>query len=108
MNEFNETGQTPQGDSEYTELSHTWFHPWKNREITCAYRFREPSQAEINRYTKEAGKGSAATAHTNLLVSIVHPDNKAQMLADFKAYPGLAPALGNWALKASGFNDLGN
>jgi|GEM_PF-1827369 len=103
-----EEQQSQEVEQEYTELAHNWFHPWQNREITCAYRFRQPGQSEINRYTKEAGKGSSATAHQNLLVSIVHPEDKSRMLTDFKQYPGLPPALGNWALKASGYNDLGN
>lgn len=98
-----------EGDGRYVRQSHTWFHPWRKEEVTCEYLFRQPTQPEINRYTKETAKGgSIATANQNLLVSIVHDDDKARLVGDIREFPGLSTALANWVMKASGFADLGN
>ncbi len=95
-------------EEKYSEFSHTFTDKWADdEEITCAYQFRKPNKSEVNRLTKEAQKSSGAANH-NLLITLVHPDDKARMLADLENYPGLAVTFANGLLKASGFGDLGN
>lgn len=93
---------------QYTTFSHSWFDPWKEKDISCDYRFRKPKQAEIRRFNKDVQK-TASTAQTNLLITIIHPDDREKLQADMEEYPALALTCVGWALKASGLaNDLGN
>lgn len=101
MTEYND-------DAQYTVSGHSWFDPWQDKEITCEYRFRKPKRTEINRFNKDVQK-TASTAQQNLLITIVHPDDKTRLLADIEEHSALSLTLAGWALKASGLsNDLGN
>ncbi len=104
---MNEETQTVQSDSEYAKVENTWFDPWKDREVSRVYRLRRPSRSDISRFNKEAGK-SAGNAQNNLLMSLVHPEEKDGLKADLDLYPALMVTLASWALKASGLSDLGN
>lgn len=93
--------------AEYVAAGHSWFDPWKGAEVTCEYRFRRASKSELARFQKEVGKSSSAAQH-NLVTAVIHPDDQARYLADAETYPGLQGTFAAWALKNSGFSDLGN
>ena len=92
----------------YIEISHAWVDPWDdNQEVSCKYQFRKPSRSEINRFNKEVAK-SASVAQNNLLMNIVHDEDRDRLKTDLEEYPGLLMSLAAWVLKACGFGDLGN
>ena len=95
-------------EKKYAAFSHAWFDPWENEEISREYRLAKPERADVNRFNKEVQK-SASTAQQNLVVSLIHPDDKAACLADLERWPGLFLTLASGLLKASGLSgDLGN
>lgn len=91
----------------YIKVGHTWADPWEEREVTCEYQFRRPVRNEIGRFNRDVSK-SPDLAQNNLLIGMVHPDDAARLKADIELYPALLPTLAMWALKSSGFSDLGN
>jgi len=91
----------------YVKAGHTWNDPWEGQDVTCEYQFRRPSRSEVGRFNREVSK-SPDVAQNNLLISMVHPDDAARLKSDIELYPALLPSLAVWALKSSGFSDLGN
>lgn len=94
-------------NSKYIKFGHTWVDPWAEKEVTCEYQFRRPTRSEIARFNREVGK-SPDLAQNNLLLGMVHPDDQDRLKGDIELYPALMPSLAVWALKSSGFSDLGN
>jgi hypothetical protein len=94
-------------DHKYIKAGHTWTDPWEDKEVACEYQFRRPNRSEIARFNREVSK-SPDVAQNNLLISMVHPDDTGRLKSDIELYPALLPSLAVWALKSSGFSDLGN
>ena len=95
-------------EKKFVTLSHTWFTPFEDREITCAFRFTAAGRAEVSRFNKEVLK-SASAAQQNLVVGVIHPEDKDGFLAEAEKYPGLMLTFSSQILKASGLaGDLGN
>jgi len=95
-------------DKKYAVFSHVWHDPWEGKEISREYRLARPGRDDVNRFNKEVQK-SPATAQQNLVMGLIHPEDKSGCLADLEQYPGLLVTLASGVLKASGLSgDLGN
>lgn len=92
----------------YAEFSHSFVDPWTDdgEETSFTFHFARPNKAQIKRMQDTAGK-SAAQASRNLLVEIVHPDEKDTLLEAFDNYPGLVTAFASAIIKGVGVADLG-
>ena len=92
----------------YAEFSHSFVDPWADdgEETSFTFHFARPNKAQIKRMKDTAGK-SAAQASRNLLVEIVHPDEKDTLLEAFDGYPGLVTAFASAIIKGVGVADLG-
>lgn len=81
---------------------------WEDKEVSFEFRFAKPSRLEMKRLQDTAVKNSSQ-ASRNLLVSIVHPDDRESLLAAMDEYPGIATSYSTAVIKAVGLTaDLGN
>lgn len=94
-------------DTGYAELQHDFYDTFAGQDVTVSARFKRPSPQQADRAQKEMLK-SPARAFSNLCMAVAHPEDKDQLTADLKAYPGIGSTFGGALLKASGFADLGN
>lgn len=96
----------------YAACSHTFTDPWQGDEnegleVTVKYRLKKPSKAAIERFTKQGTK-DLRNAQNNLILAIIHPDDKDKFRSDVAEYPGLLMSISEWVAKAAGFASLGN
>lgn len=81
---------------------------WEDEDKEFNFRFAKPGKMEMKRLQDTAVKNSSQ-ASRNLLVSIIHPDDKESLLAAMEEYPGIATSYSTAVIKAVGLTaDLGN
>ncbi len=104
-----DTNVTPAADSgkKYATFDHAFVDVWDETEKTFSFRFCRPSKVQIKMMQKTAGKDPTQAAQ-NLLVNIIHPDDKAAFLVAVEEYPGLITSFAGAIIKAVGIADLGN
>lgn len=95
-------------ERKYAEFSHSFVDPWADdgEETAFTFRFAKPNRTQIKRMQDTAGK-SAAQASRNLLVEIVHPEEKDALIGALDSYPGLVTAFASAIIKGIGIADLG-
>ena len=102
-----ETTPEVQNEKKYAKFEHSFSDPWEGVEKEFSFRFARPTKPQIKMMQKGAVK-DAALAAQNLLVNIVHPDEKAAFLSAAEDYPGLVTSFCGAVIKAVGIADLGN
>lgn len=105
-----ETSVTVPSARKYAEFSHSFEDPWSangETEVKCAFRFAKPNKAQIKRLQDTAAK-NAANAARNLILDVVHPDDKDALTQALEEYSGLATTLSTAIIKGVGIsNELG-
>lgn len=98
----------------YVPFSHSFEDPWTGESadepgsVTLTFRFAKPTKMQIQRLQDKAVK-NAAQAAKNLLLDIVHPDDKAAFTASMEEYPGIASTFASSIIKGVGISaELGN
>lgn len=92
----------------YARFSHTWEDPWEGKETTVSARFARPTKEQLKRMQNKAIKDSHGASY-NLILDVVHNDDREKLLADLAAYPGIVSTFGVALIKAMGISaDLGN
>ena len=91
----------------YARFEHNFVDAWEGTEKEFSFRFAKPTKTQIKMMQKTAVK-DAAQAAQNLLVNIIHPDEKEALLSAADEYPGLITSFAGGIIKAVGIADLGN
>ena len=99
--------EAPVNEKKYAKFNHSFSDPWEGTEQEFSFRFARPSKVQIKLMQKAAVK-DYSQAMQNLLINIIHPDEKATLVAAAENYPGLYTSFGGAIIKAVGIADLGN
>lgn len=91
----------------YAAFEHSFTDVWTGTDREFSFRFARPGKSHIQRMQREAVKNSGQAAR-NLLLAIVHPENREAFVAAIDEYPGLLTSLAGAVIKAVGVADLGN
>ncbi|MEG6552463.1 hypothetical protein V6C53_19705 [Desulfocurvibacter africanus] len=91
----------------YAAFEHTFHDKFKGEDVTFSFRFRRPTQPQVERAQKTMMK-KPGMALQNLALDVVHPDQREDLRKASDMYPGLASSLGNAVLTSVGFGDVGN
>ncbi|MDK2955416.1 MAG: hypothetical protein PWQ57_912 [Desulfovibrionales bacterium] len=92
----------------YTAFDHSFEDRFSGGDtVAVSYRFRRPTPQEVGRAQKQVLKDSSQ-AMRNLCIGCVHAEDKAKMVADFEAYPGLPVTMGTAIFGSIGVGSLGN
>lgn len=94
-------------NKKYAEIEHSFTDVWAGCEVTFSFRIAKPTPGQIKMLQKQGGK-DAAQASRNLLVGVIHPDDKDRFLASIEEYPGLTTSFAGVVMKSVGMADLGN
>lgn len=98
----------------YVVFSHTFSDPWAGetaddaQDTTVSIRFAKPNKTQIQRLQDKAVK-NAAQASRNLILDVVHPEDKQALMDAMDEYPGIATSFATAIIKGVGISsDLGN
>ena len=98
----------------YVSFSHTFADPWSGEnaedahDVTLTFRFAKPNQTQIQRLQDKAAK-NAGQASRNLILDVVHPDDKQALSDAMEEYPGIATSFATAIIKGVGISaELGN
>ena len=98
----------------FVKFSHTFADPWAGesaddaKDVTLTYRFAKPTKTQIQRLQDKAGKNPGQAAR-NLVLDVVHPEDKQALLDAMEEYPGLSTTFATAIIKGVGISaDLGN
>lgn len=92
-------------EKKYVELKHTFTDMWAdNQETTFTFRFCKPSKADMARFQSTVAK-NGINANRELLLSIIHEDDKQAFLDSLEEYPGIAISFINPVLSSVGVSD---
>lgn len=107
MEPAQEAAQAQGAGRKYAEFSLTFTDAWEKKEVDFTFRFAKPGKMLIKQMQKTAPRDSAQAAR-NLLVNIIHPEEKAIFMAACEEYPGLMTSFSGAIIKAVGIGDVGN
>ena len=97
----------------FVSFSLTFSDPWAGesaddpQDVTISCRFAKPSKVQIKRLQDKAVKNSGQDAH-NLLLDVVHPDDKEALLQHIEEYPGVTSSFAAMILRGVGIGEQGN
>lgn len=98
----------------YVSFSHTFADPWTGetaedaQDVTLTFRFAKPNKTQIQRLQDKAAK-NAGQASRNLILDVVHPDDKQALSDAMEEYPGIATSFATAIIKGVGISaELGN
>lgn len=91
----------------FVPFAHTWTDPWTEEEVSVSYRLARPTPAQIKRMQATASKNATAAAR-NLILDVIHADDREAFMCESESYPGLVTTMGGALIKAVGLADLGN
>ncbi len=98
----------------YAAFTHTFVDAWtgENAEdgktVSLTFRFSKPNKVQMQRLQDKAAKNSSQAAR-NLLLDIIHPDDKQRFQESAEEYPGITTSFSTAILKGIGLSaDLGN
>ncbi len=98
----------------FVAFSYGFSDPWAGetaedaQDVTLSFRFAKPGKTQIQRMQDKAVKAPGQAAR-NLLLDVVHPDDKQALLDSMEEYPGVTMSLAGAILKGVGISsDLGN
>ena len=102
-----EQNQGASDGRKYAPFFHSFTDPWEDAELEFTFRFAKPGVLAIKQLQKTAGRDSAR-ASRNLIVNVIHPEDKEAFFAAADQYPGLITSYATALAKAVGIGDLGN
>ena len=92
----------------YANFTHSFRDPWADADVDMTFRFAKPTKGEIKRLQDTASK-NPTQASRNLLLSIVHAEDKIALESAMEEFPGIATTLSTAIIKGVGIsNELGN
>lgn len=92
----------------YARFTHTWEDPWEGKEVSVTGRFARPSKEQLKRLQNRAARDAHAASY-NLIMDVVHTEDRQRLIADLSSYPGIVTTFGTALIKAMGISaDLGN
>lgn len=91
----------------FVPFDHSWTDPWTGEEVSVSYRLARPTPAQIKRMQATASK-NATSAARNLILDVIHADDREVFMRESESYPGLVTTMGGALIKAVGLADLGN
>lgn len=105
----------PESDNrKFVPFSHSFEDPWAgdsaedSKTVSLTFRFSKPTKTQLQRLQDKATKNSTQAAR-NLLLDIIHPDDKQSFLESMEEYPGITASFSTAILKGVGISaDLGN
>lgn len=95
-------------EKKYVELAHSFTDMWAdNQEKKLVFRFCKPTRADMARFQSTAAK-SGLNANRELLLSIIHEEDKQRFMDALEEYPGIVISFINPILSSIGVSaDLG-
>ena len=105
----------PDTDSrKFVAFTHSFDDPWAGESaddaagVSLSFRFAKPGKTQIQRLQDKAAKNPAQAAK-NLLLDVIHPDDRESFTACLDEYPGIVTSFASAILKGVGISaDLGN
>ncbi|WP_165064451.1 hypothetical protein [Desulfovibrio sp. ZJ200] len=98
----------------YVPFTHSFEDPWagesadEGQTVSLTFRFAKPTKIQLQRLQDKAVKNSSQAAR-NLLLDIIHADDKERFLESMEEYPGITASFASAILKGVGISaDLGN
>lgn len=97
----------------YAAFTHSFHDPWagdgeEGSEVSLTFHFAKPTKADIKRLQDTAAR-NASQASRNLLLSIIRPEEKENLVSALEDYPGIAASFSEAIVKGVGISaDLGN
>ena len=106
--------ETKEINRKYVLFSHTFADMWAGDsaddapEVTLSYRFAKPTKTQIQRLQDKAPK-NPVQASRNLLLEVVHPEDKQGLSEAMEEYPGIATSFATAIIRGVGISaELGN
>ena len=101
-------------DRRFVTFTHTFSDPWAGestedaQEVSLSFRFAKPTKLHIQRLQDKAGK-NPGQASRNLVLDVVHPEDRQALLDAMEEYPGLSTTFATAIIKGVGISaELGN
>ena len=98
----------------YVKFTHSFDDPWAGEDaddaqtVSLSFRFAKPTKTQIQRLQDKAVKNSSQ-ASRNLLLDVIHPEERAELLSKMEEYPGIATSFATAIIKGVGISsELGN
>lgn len=98
----------------FVPFTHSFEDPWAGdsaedgQTVSLTFRFAKPTKTQLQRLQEKAVKNSGQ-ASRNLLLDIVHPDDKQRFMESMEEYPGIATSFATAIIKGVGISaELGN
>lgn len=98
----------------FVAFTHTFSDPWAGdsadnpADVSLTFRFAKPSKLQIQRLQDKASKNPAQAAR-NLILDVVHPEDKDALTQAMEEYPGIATSFSTAIIKGVGISaELGN
>lgn len=91
-------------EKKYVELSHSFTDMWSedpDKETVLSFRFCKPTKADMARF-QSSGAKNGSNASRELLLSLVHEEDKERLLEALEEYPGILITFVNPILSAAG------
>lgn len=98
----------------YVTFSYTFSDPWAGDnaedapDVSLSFRFAKPTQTQVQRLQDKAPK-NPVQASRNLLLEVVHPEDKQALAEALEEYPGIATSFATAIIRGVGISaELGN
>lgn len=98
----------------YVAFTHTFSDPWAGQsaddalDVSLTFHFAKPTKLQIQRLQDKASRNPAQAAR-NLILDVVLPDEKQELLDKMEEYPGIATSFSTAIIKGVGISaELGN
>lgn len=98
----------------FVPFTHSFEDPWAGesadeaQSVTLTFRFAKPGKTQVQRLQDKAAKNPAPAAK-NLLLDVIHPDDRQAFTARLEEYPGIATSFASAIIKGVGISaELGN
>lgn len=98
----------------YVKFTHSFDDPWAGEDaedaktVSVTFRFAKPTKTQIQRLQDKAVKNSGQ-ASRNLLLDVIHPEEREELLAKIDEYPGIATSFATAIIRGVGISaELGN
>lgn len=103
-----------QENRKFVVFTHTFEDPWAGESadeaqtVSLKFRFAKPGKTQIQRLQDKATRNPAQAAK-NLLLDIIHPEDRQAFTACLEEYPGIATSFATAIIKGVGISaELGN
>lgn len=101
-------------ERKYVKFTHSFDDPWAGEDaddaknVSVTFRFAKPTKTQIQRLQDKAVKNSGQ-ASRNLLLDVIHPEEREELLEKIEEYPGIATSFATAIIRGVGISaELGN